>query len=200
MKIIQSFLTKNPCYTAGKKIMVKGLMLHLVGCAQPKASVFINNWNNASHSSSCVHGFIDGNDGTIYQTLPWNHRGWHGGGSSFPPVLQTFKTAKTVWEAADAVLLKFEKPANQSAAVQKNRASFGQDYYDKYAGGSSAALPYLVQITASVLNVRKGPGTGYAIATTVKQGGVYTIVEESNGWGKLKSGAGWISLAYTKKR
>lgn len=57
-------------------------MLHSVGCPQPSAQVFIKNWNNASFKSACVHGFIDANDGTIYQTLPWNHRGWHGGGSS----------------------------------------------------------------------------------------------------------------------
>lgn len=64
--------------------------------------------------------------------------------------------------------------------------------------------PYTVKITADVLNVRKGPGTGYGIATQVKRGEVYTIVaEEMNGatkWGKLKSGAGYISLAYTEKR
>ena len=77
MKLVESFLTKNPCYTAGKKITVKGLMLHSVGCPQPKASVFINSWNSPSYGSACVHGFIDGNDGTIYQTLPWNYRGWH---------------------------------------------------------------------------------------------------------------------------
>lgn len=62
---------------------------------------------------------------------------------------------------------------------------------------------YMVMITASVLNVRKGPGTNYGIATTVKKGEVYTIVSESmNGstpWGKLKSGAGYISLKYTQK-
>ncbi len=56
-------------------------MLHSVGCPQPKASVFINSWNSASYDRACVHGFIDGNDGTVYQTLPWNHRGWHCGGS-----------------------------------------------------------------------------------------------------------------------
>ena len=77
MKLVESFLTKNPCYTAGKKITVKGLMLHSVGCPQPRASVFINSWNSPSYNNACVHGFIDGNDGTIYQTLPWNHRGWH---------------------------------------------------------------------------------------------------------------------------
>ena len=54
-------------------------MLHSVGCAQPSASVFIKNWNSASYDRACVHGFIDGNDGTVYQTLPWDHRGWHAG-------------------------------------------------------------------------------------------------------------------------
>ena len=82
MKIIESILTKNPCYTANRKITVKGLMLHSVGCSQPSASVFVKNWNSASHDKSCAHAFIDGNDGTVYQTLPWNHRGWHAGGSA----------------------------------------------------------------------------------------------------------------------
>lgn len=58
---------------------------------------------------------------------------------------------------------------------------------------------YTVKITADVLNVRKGPGVNYGIATTVKKGEVYTIVGEQNGWGKLKSGAGWIALEYTSK-
>ena len=82
MKLVENILTRNPCYTAGRKITVKGLMLHSVGCPQPKASAFINSWNSPAHDSSCVHGFIDGNDGTVYQTLPWNHRGWHCGSGS----------------------------------------------------------------------------------------------------------------------
>ena len=82
MKLVESMLTKNPCYSAGRKITVKGLMLHSVGCSQPKASVFIKFWNSASYTNACVHGFIDGNDGTVYQTLPWNHRGWHAGGDA----------------------------------------------------------------------------------------------------------------------
>lgn len=75
MKLVESILTKNPCYTAGRKITVKGLMLHSVGCSQPSALAFIKNWNSPSFDRACVHGFIDGNDGTVYQTLPWNHRG-----------------------------------------------------------------------------------------------------------------------------
>lgn len=60
--------------------------------------------------------------------------------------------------------------------------------------------PYLIRVTANVLNVRSGPGTNYLVTTTLKKGGIYTIVDEKNGWGKLKSGAGWISLKYTEKR
>lgn len=52
---------------------------------------------------------------------------------SYKSVLSTLKTAKSVLEASNAVLLKFERPADQSVAVQNKRASYGQKYYDKYA-------------------------------------------------------------------
>ncbi len=82
MQIKETILTNNPCYKAGKTITVKGLMLHSVGCPQPSAEVFVKNWNSSSYDRACVHAFIDGNTGVIYQCLPWSHRGWHGGGSS----------------------------------------------------------------------------------------------------------------------
>ncbi len=81
MKIIESYLTKNPCYKAGRTIAVKGLMLHSVGCAQPSVSVFVKAWNKPTYTAACVHAFIDANTGDVYQTLPWNMRGWHGGGT-----------------------------------------------------------------------------------------------------------------------
>lgn len=58
---------------------------------------------------------------------------------------------------------------------------------------------YIVKITTDVLNVRAGAGTSYKIVTTVKKNEAYTIVETINGWGKLKSGVGWICLDYTKR-
>lgn len=82
MNLIQSFLTKNPCYTCGRTITPKGLMLHSVGCPQPSASVFVKNWNRADYNRACVHGFIDANTGDIHQTLPWSRRGWHAGGAA----------------------------------------------------------------------------------------------------------------------
>ena len=80
MEITKTILTENPCYKAGKTIKVKGLMLHSVGCPQPSAEVFVKSWNTSS-KKVCVHGFIDGNTGGVYQTLPWNYSAWHSGGS-----------------------------------------------------------------------------------------------------------------------
>ena len=65
--------------------------------------------------------------------------------------------------------------------------------------GTSKAVNYRVRITADSLNVRAGAGVSYKVTTTVKKNNVFTIVEEKNGWGKLKSGAGWINLSYTTK-
>lgn len=58
---------------------------------------------------------------------------------------------------------------------------------------------YRIRVTANALNIRDGAGTNFKINGVIKDKGVYTIVAEQNGWGKLKSGAGWICLDYTKK-
>lgn len=58
---------------------------------------------------------------------------------------------------------------------------------------------YLVKVTTAALNIRKGPGTNYAIMGCIRNKGTYTIIETSNGWGRLKSGVGWIYLSYTTK-
>ena len=438
LKLVESLLTNNPCYKKGQKITVKGLMLHSVGCAQPSASVFIKNWNQASYSRACVHGFIDGNDGTVYQTLPWNYRGWHCGGTgnntqigvemcepscirytggssftcsdmakaqesvkktyeaavalfamlcerfsldpladgviishsegskrgvasshadpehlwtqlslpytmdgfrhdvekamsgetptgaepsdmteadiyayfksqgmtdcgaaglmgnlyaesglrsdnlqnsfekklgmddetytaavdsgaygnfvrdsagyglaqwtfwsrkqallsfaqekgtsignlrmqceflmkelteSYKSVLAVLKSAESVRQASDAVLLGYERPADQSAAVQEKRASYGETYLERYEGKASG-IPYKVRVSIPDLNIRKGPGTGYAKTGKYTGIGVFTIVEESDGegasrWGLLKayesSRDGWVSLDYAAR-
>ncbi len=428
MKIVQSLLANNPCYKQGKKITVKGLMLHSVGCAQPSAAVFIENWNKASFDKACVHGFIDGNDGTVYQTLPWNYRGWHAGGTAnnthigveicepaeikyisgisfimtdkakaqlsakrtyasavelfamlcdryklkpdaiishsegyrrgiasrhadpehlwhglglpftmdtfredvrkmnkklipgkmseedifaffksqgmtdhgvaglmgnlyaesglkatnlqntyekilgmddltytsavdsgaygnfindsagyglaqwtywsrkqalyefalkknvsigdarmqceflmeelkmkYGSVLDVLKRATSIKQASDAVLLQFERPADQSEEVKKRGVAFSQVFYDRYGVGTSdnatvdaSNIPYKVKVSITDLNIRKGPGTGYARVGFTGIG-VFTIVEEKDGWGKLKSGAGWICLKYAER-
>ena len=78
MNIIQSYTTNNQCYKNATPITVKGLMLHSTGCAQPKASAYINSFNSSTVQKA-VHAFIQ-EDGNVYQTLPWNIKAWHCGG------------------------------------------------------------------------------------------------------------------------
>lgn len=54
-------------------------------------------------------------------------------------------------------------------------------------------VPFTVKVIISDLNYRKGPGMSYAVKGQTGKG-VFTIVEVQDGWGKLKSGAGWIYL------
>lgn len=70
-------------------------------------------------------------------------------------------------------------------------------------GGKSGSGSFVVRVNTGKLNVRKGPGTIYRVVTTIKRKEAYTIVETrkvgKSTWGRLKSGAGWINLAYTKR-
>ena len=100
MKLNKLILTENACYKAGKKITVKGIMVHSTGANNPWLKRYVgpddgqlgknqynNHWNtyHPGGREVCVHGFIgklaDGSVAT-YQTLPWDHRGWHAGGSA----------------------------------------------------------------------------------------------------------------------
>ncbi len=100
MKLKQLFLTKNECYKAGRKIKPMGIMVHSTGANNPNLKRYVgpddgllgqnqynNHWNQPRPDGRqvCVHAFIGKlKDGSIatYQTLPWNHRGWHAGGDA----------------------------------------------------------------------------------------------------------------------
>lgn len=99
MNLRKLILTNNACYKTGRTIVPKGIMVHSTGANNPQLKRYVgpddgllgenqysNHWNQDEPDDRqvCVHAFIGKlNDGTIatYQTLPWNHRGWHGGGS-----------------------------------------------------------------------------------------------------------------------
>ena len=100
MNLNKLILTENACYKAGKKIQVKGIMVHSTGANNPWLKRYVgpddgklgknqnnNHWNtyNPGGREVCVHAFIGKlADGTVatYQTLPWDHRGWHAGGNA----------------------------------------------------------------------------------------------------------------------
>lgn len=122
-----------------------------------------------------------------------------------------------LWKGDKSLIGQVDKQNMTVHRWFKNKACPGDYLYGKHAYiaaevnkhlGVTAAQPeptqqptgtYKVRITANTLNVRAGAGTSYKVTTTVKKGGIYTITAEQNGWGKLKSGAGWISLKYTEK-
>lgn len=100
MNLHKLLLTNNACYKVGRTITPKGIMVHSTGANNPNLKRYIgpddgllgknqynNHWNQDKPDGRqvCVHGFIgklaDGSIAT-YQTLPWNHRGWHAGGSA----------------------------------------------------------------------------------------------------------------------
>ena len=58
---------------------------------------------------------------------------------------------------------------------------------------TSSRLPYKVQLKTANVPVRTGPAKTYSNVKKL-QPGTYVITEEKNGFGKLKSGAGWVYL------
>ena len=100
MNLRKLIFTNNACYKAGKTITPKGIMVHSTGANNPWLKRYVgpddgllgknqygNHWNQnlPDGRSVCAHGFIgklaNGNI-AAYQTLPWNHRGWHAGGKA----------------------------------------------------------------------------------------------------------------------
>lgn len=122
----------------------------------------------------------------------------------YPSMLTKLATVKSVKEASDLFMTQFERPADMSESAKAKRASYGDSFYKKNADKDSNRLPYKVKVNDGALNIRKGPGTNNPVVGCIRDNGIYTIIEESAGtgakkWGKLKSGAGWISLDFCIK-
>lgn len=94
----------------------------------------------------------------------------------------------------------YERHGEIAAAVNKKLGVASSQPVVSVPKVEESKFPYLVRINTALLNVRAGAGTNYKITARVKKNEVYTIVDEIDGWGKLKSGAGWISLKYTVKK
>lgn len=110
-------------------------------------------------------------------------------------ILLTKSLMKKYGIKAENVIRHYDVNGKPCPKYWVDDAKWKKEFHDKLKEFDS----YLVKINTSSLNVRAGAGTGYNITATVKKGEIYTIVDEKNGWGRLKSGAGWIKLSYTKK-
>lgn len=130
--------------------------------------------------------------------------------SSTTTTTDTLYRVRKTWADSKSQLGAYKVLANAKKKADENPGCSVFDENGKvvYSGKSTTTTttftPYLVRVTADVLNIRKGAGTNYGTNGAIRDKGVYTIVAEASGqgatkWGKLKSGAGWISLDYTKK-
>ena len=325
MNLHKLIFTNNACYKAGRKITPKGIMVHSTGANNPWLKRYVgpddgllgknqynNHWNQPMDREVCVHAFIGKlADGTVatYQTLPWDHRGWHAGGSAndthisfeiceddltdagyldkvyeeavdlcvylcglyglteqdiichceghdlgiasnhgdvlhwWPKHgknMDTFRAAVAVRLGGDTHgttstkhpekltegyyrvrktwadsktqkgAYKILSNAKRCADSNPGYSVFDDNGVNIYSPGGPASapsedVPFLVQVSISDLNIRKGPGTDYAKTGKFTGKGVFTIMEVKSGqgstagWGRLKSGAGWISLDYAAK-
>ena len=112
---------------------------------------------------------------------------------------QPYRVRKT-WENASSQIGAYSILANAKDAADKAGSAYavydwnGKEIYQK----AEVKLPYLVRVKKE-MEIRKGPGTGYGKADRKCPAGLFTIVEVKNGWGRLKSDAGWIQLSKTER-
>jgi peptidoglycan hydrolase-like protein with peptidoglycan-binding domain len=134
---------------------------------------------------------------------------WNSGTSVITPETPVQPTTKYYrvrrsWSDKSSQIGAFTVFQNAKNCVDANPgyAAFDDDGNQVYPETQKAFTPYLVRITISNLNYRKGPSTAYDSYGYIEPG-VYTIVDEQDGWGLLKAyadqGNGWIKLSYTTK-
>lgn len=124
--------------------------------------------------------------------------------------MNNFKTKGTAYRLLEVCFIDYEADMN----IYHNKynqifTGLGQIIVNSQGKGSqtvekpnTGSTGYLVVVNTKTdpLNIRAGAGTSYKVVGSIpKDGKKYTIVEEKNGFGKLKSGAGWVSLAYVKR-
>ena len=128
-------------------------------------------------------------------------------GSGSGEVIRWYRVRKT-WadsktqKGAYKILDNAKKCADQNPGYKVFDAD-GKVVYEPKTE-EAVKVPFLVKVSISDLNIRRGPGTDYGRVQFCPVG-VYTIVEvksgtgSSAGWGRLKSGIGWISLDFVRR-
>lgn len=124
--------------------------------------------------------------------------------------------ATSILEASNAMLLKFERPADQSESMQKKRESYGKKYFDKYANNQNetpieeikeeikenknyCGLGIGTAVARQEMNVRTAPTTEGEIIGSMKKGTAAEVLEiTSSKWYKIvwpgyKTGYAYVS-------
>ena len=172
---------------------------------QPKADEMVLTVHRWFANKSCPGNWLYARMGDLAQKVTASL-----GSSGSIPSQQLYRVRKN-WGDVKSQKGAFSNLENAKKCADANS---GYSVYDKdgtrvYSGKQSASssnsVPFLVQVSVDDLNIRKGPGTDYGKTGDYTGKGVFTIVEVKSGkgatagWGKLKSGAGWISLDFAEK-
>ena len=136
---------------------------------------------------------------------------WKPGAANVPvapseptPVITKYYRVRKSWAEKSSQIGAFTVFQNARNCVDANPgyAAFDDNGNQVYPAVTQTFEPYLVKVSIDDLNYRKGPSTSYESYGYIPVG-VYTIVDEQDGWGLLKAYAdqrnGWISLAYARK-
>lgn len=113
-------------------------------------------------------------------------------------IKKTLYRVRKTWKDSASQIGAYTNLDNAKKACDKA----GKAYYvfDQNGKVVYPTVHFRVKVLVEALNIRSGPGTQYKINGCIRDCGVYTITEEKNGFGKLKSNAGWIYLKeYTKR-
>ena len=123
-------------------------------------------------------------------------------------VIRWYRVRKS-WADAKSQKGAYKILDNAKKCVDKNPGykvydADGKVVYEPKAAQAEVKVPFLVKVSISDLNIRKGPGTDFGRVRFIEPG-VFTIMEvrsgkgSSAGWGRLKSGIGWISLDFVRR-
>ena len=196
---IEDSIGDHSAYLLGAKNGSKLRYDGLKGCKDYKKAVQIIKDGGYATSTTYVSKLIN-----IIER--WNLTQYDSG-SAAADTVEWYRVRKT-WADAKSQKGAFKIFDNAKKCADENPGYSVFDDNGKvvYTGkGTASSLPYLVKVSITDLNIRKGPGTNYAKTGKYTGIGIFTIVEEQSGkgstagWGRLKSGAGWISLDYTTR-
>ena len=173
-------------------------MNHLNGCNMTVHRDYAN--------KSCPGDYLYNLHGQIAKEV--NAQLGSGTSSTATTTNKTLYRVRKTWNDAQSQKGAFNDLSNAKKCADKNKGysvldESGKAVYTSKATNTTGS--FKVQISISDLNIRKGPGTNYATTGKFTGKGIFTIVEtkqgtgSDKGWGKLKSGAGWISLDYATR-
>ena len=172
---------------------------------EPKSDEMVLTVHRWFASKSCPGNWMYARMGDLAEKVTAQLGGSSGGTGA--EATQLYRVRKT-WSDSKSQkgAYKILSNAKKCADANPGYSVFDVNGVNIYTPKTTAAeVPFLVQVSITDLNIRRGPGTDYAKAGKFTGKGVFTIVEVKSGkgstagWGRLKSGAGWISLDYATK-